>query len=91
MKPPSPPTPRSNEEYGAWGQPPPESTPHGTEADIEAHLKSQFGRGHLWHQQGNVIFCTSCPFRHGASVPTNYLLTGTDKKGLPIFKRLDNI
>jgi hypothetical protein len=89
LRQPNEPKPNSPEEYQAWGVDPPEHIPHLKAEELEEKLKSQFGRGHIWKQQGPYIFCDTCPFKHGANIPINYILQGTNSQGKPYFKDLD--
>lgn len=76
----------SDEWYISKGVEPPEHISHGQEEDIKAKMANiKHGK---WTQQGNVVTCGVCPYRHSSIVPVNVLLTGTDDNGLPMFKEL---
>lgn len=69
------------------GATPIESIPHGTEDDITEKMKGTVHGD--WVQMGNVLICRKCPNHHQTEpIPTEYLLKGTDNKGLPILEKL---
>lgn len=75
-------------QYEDWGVEPPTRESHGNVDDIAAALAAKQVR-HEWRQQGSRLFCIACPNEHGTEgVFTNYLLQGTDAKGLPILKKV---
>lgn len=44
-------------------------------------------RGHGWRQRGTEVYCTTCPFEHGFTVPPGTQLVGVDDTG-PKFKKV---
>lgn len=77
--------------YERHGVAEPEHIPHGlTDDELEAKFKEiRENTVHGgWKQQGTYIWCTACPQQHGDNIPVDYLLQGTDDKGLPILKKL---
>lgn len=77
--------------YERHGVAPPEHIPHGlTDEQLEqkfAEIREATVHGG-WKQKGNYIWCTKCPNQHGDTISVDYLLQGTDKKGLPILTKL---
>jgi len=69
----------------------PNEPEHYEVSDAElAAAREQMARrmtGHNWRQQGTQVYCTSCPFQHGFSVPPGQLLTGISSEGHPEFKK----
>lgn len=85
--------PQTNDEdkfYLKYGVSPPTRESHGSTVDIEAALKEiQQSSNHEWRQQGPRLFCVRCPLEHGTEPRfKDFILVGTDKKGLPILKRI---
>jgi hypothetical protein len=68
----------------------PKHDPHMTEAEIrdtfETLRKTTVHGG--WKQVGNRITCYKCPTPHGDTIPTEYLLKGTDTNGLPTLAKI---
>jgi hypothetical protein len=65
------------------GLKPLEHIPHFTEAERE---KYRVVSNHSWYKQvGNQIFCKCEIGEHMSQIPTDKILMGTDKNGLPIF------
>jgi hypothetical protein len=82
--------PLSNPEdkiYEEWGVTPPDRQPHGTETDIQYQMLRPITHG-KWTQKGNTIVCGLCPMPHSATIPVDFILKGTDDKGLPILEKL---
>lgn len=68
---------------------PPEHIPHLKEEEVEQLLENnRRNRSCEYRQRGNRVYCISCPMEHGNLVPPDVQLQGTDKNGLPIFKRI---
>lgn len=42
-----------------------------------------------WKQRGNHIYREAEGLHYGSRIPPNYILEGTDEKGLPILRKLD--
>lgn len=76
--------------YDRHGISRPTHIPFMTDEELEkkfAQIRSSTVHGN-WTQQGNRLTCNKCELRHSDIIPTNYLLQGTDERGLPIFKKL---
>ena len=81
-------TPSSDEleMYQRWGVAPPSHDTHGSFEEIQENLVK--AEATSWRLEGNKLIAET---NHGPVIqfiPTDYILTGTDKKGLPIFKRV---
>lgn len=51
--------------------------------------------GHLWRQQGTLLYCQSCTLKHATYITDNngnpavdYQLYGIDKDGSPMFRKI---
>lgn len=80
-----------NNWYDRNGVARPEAIPFLTEEELErkfAEIRANTVHGD-WKQEGNIITCNRCSPSHSAPIPTEYLLQGTDDKGLPILKKID--
>lgn len=76
--------------YKYHGVEPPEHIPHISDEEREAkfaEIRASTKHGN-WKQMGNYIWCTNCPNQHGDKIPPEYLLQGTDEKGLPILTKI---
>ena len=78
--------PRTRKLYDDWGVPPPTSEDHGTPDEIRANLRQATPTN--WRQEGNKLICDTEFGTLVNHIPTHYILTATDKAGLPIFKKL---
>lgn len=74
------------EMYERWGKNPPTHIPHGEPDDIEKNLKAPITRE--WRQEGNTLLCKTDLGEIAQIIPTDMMLVGTDKKGLPILKKM---
>ena len=72
--------------YKKMGVKPPTSEPHGTEDDIKSNLVPL--KPKEWRLEGNLLIAETEHGTHAQTIPTNYILTGTDDDGLPIFKKV---
>jgi hypothetical protein len=64
---------------------PPEAIAHGTEDELEfVQLKPN-----SWRLEGNKLIGDTEMGELVNLIPPNYILTGTDDEGTPIFKKLD--
>lgn len=74
------------EMYRRWGAEPPSHDEHGTIEEIrEKMVKAE---ATAWVQHGNELIAMT---NHGPVtqlIPTDYIMTGVDKKGLPTFKKV---
>jgi hypothetical protein len=70
----------------------PKHDPHLTEEELAKtfeRLRKETVHGD-WLQDGNRLVCRKCNPQHASEpIPTEYLLMGTDSKGLPILKKID--
>lgn len=64
----------------------PTAEEHGTEEEIRANMKQLLPRS--WKLAGNTLIGETEVGPLVQTIPTDYILTGTDKAGLPIFKRI---
>jgi hypothetical protein len=44
--------------------------------------------GHVWHQRGPALICTSCPVQHAFFIGIDKRLMGFDESGSPIIKKV---
>ena len=66
---------------------PPSSIDHGLSVDdISTRVRSVNPRN--WRQEGNVLIADTDVGEMRQAIPTNKILTGTDEKGLPTFKKI---
>lgn len=77
-------TPEELEQFKNWGVPLPSR---------DAHVKDgqqQWEKPHLtnWRLEGNILKADSNLGTHGWSLPTDYILDGTDESGLPMLRKL---
>lgn len=74
------------EMYQRWGAEPPSHDEHGTIEDIRQKMERV--RVHKWRLEGNELIGESDAGPVRQTIPTDYILTGTDKEGLPILKKI---
>lgn len=65
---------------------PPEATPHGTPEDITENMKQLMPNS--WHLEGNKLIGKTEMGNLVQTIPTDYILTGTDSNNLPIFSKV---
>ena len=65
----------------------PTTSQHGTEEGIASRLVPMMPKE--WKLEGNQLIAETENGTHVQTIPTDYILTGTDKEGLPVFKRID--
>jgi len=73
--------------YRKLDVPIPATSQHGTEDDIASKLVPMMPN--KWKLAGNQLIAETENGTHVQTIPTDYILTGTDEKGMPIFKRID--
>lgn len=77
--------------YTRHGVDKPEHIPFMTEEELEeqfAKIRAKTKHG-KWTQMGNRLTCNNCiPPHTSEPIPVNYLLQGTDDKGMPILTKL---
>ncbi len=66
--------------------PEPEAIPHGTPDDISNEMKKLMPSS--WHLQGNKLIGKTEMGTLVQTIPTDYILTGTDSSGLPVFTKV---
>lgn len=74
------------EMYQRWGVEAPSHDAHGTIEEIQEKMEQL--RYHSWRLEGNELVGEG---DHGIirqRIDPNYILTGTDKEGLPILKKV---
>lgn len=74
-------------EFERWNQPQPTHHPHGTEEDIRANLKKLNLRS--WRLEGNRLIAQTDMGQLVQYIPVDYILTGEDAKGMPIFEKIN--
>jgi len=72
--------------YRKHGKEPPKHIPHGTEDDIKDSMVML--KPTRWWQEGNELKGETELGITTTFLPTDTLLVGTDKEGLPIFKKI---
>jgi len=77
---------REAEEFSKWGKTPPKVAPHGTDTEIRERLATVMPS--TWRLEGNQLIGESELGRFVQTIPTDYILTGSDEKGLPVFKKV---
>lgn len=77
---------REAAEFASLGITPAKVTPHGSDKDIRDYLAPEMPT--IWRQEGNQLIGESEKGRFVQTIPTNYILTGADEKGLPTFKKV---
>ena len=82
-------SPEELESFKAWGVPLPSREVHGSADDVRANLKPL--KPTNWRQEGNRLIADTEFGTLSQTIPTNHILTGTDDKGLPVFKNLNEI
>lgn len=65
---------------------PPTVDDHGTEEEIAKNLVPI--KPHRWVLEGNKLIGYSERGTFAQYIPTGYILTGTDKEGMPILKKI---
>lgn len=64
----------------------PKTSAHGTEEDIRGNLKRLDTRD--WKLKGNQLTCMTEMGELSQTIPTNKILVGTDKNGMPILQTI---
>lgn len=72
--------------FQEWQVPLPTREAHGTETDVRGNLKSLNPTN--WRLQGNRLIADTDVGEFSQIIPPTQILTGTDEKGLPTFKKL---
>ena len=73
-----------------WGVPLPTRDPHGTDSPenpISSNLKKLELRN--WRLKGNKLIADTDMGEYAFLIPPNRIMTGTNKYGLPILKKID--
>jgi hypothetical protein len=73
-------------DYDALGVSAPEHLAHGTDEDIRAHL--QIVKPIRWFQRGNELVAETDLGEVVNFLPTNYMLSGTDRDNRPILIKI---
>lgn len=77
-------------EFERWKVAPPSHEEHGVADTFEHPLRERLISGNCtnWRLEGNELCCDSDfgPLRQ--VIPTDYIMTGVDAKGLPVFKKV---
>ena len=79
-------TPDELESFNNWGVPLPSREVHGTDDDVRANLKPLTPTN--WRMKGNWLIADTDFGELSQRIDPSYILTGTDDKGLPIFKKV---
>lgn len=72
--------------FNKRGLTPPESTPHGTDDDIRANLKSVNPTN--WHLKGNELHADTDMGPLVQTIDPGHILIGVDANNLPIFRKV---
>jgi hypothetical protein len=64
----------------------PEHIPHGKQADLEARLVPATVSS--WRLEGNQLIAETNYGPHVQTIPTDYILVGTDENNLPVLKKI---
>lgn len=77
-------------QYDSWKVAQPVHEEHGIKDTFENPLSDRLvgGNPRNWRLEGNQLHCETDFGPMGQTIPTNYILMGTDEKGLPIFKKV---
>lgn len=69
-----------------WGVPLPTADAHGTPEEIQANMKQLLPND--WRMEGNKLIGRTEMGELVQYIPTDYVLVGSDEKGLPIFQKI---
>lgn len=72
--------------YRKLDVPLPTADQHGTEDDIVGNMKQLLPSS--WHLSGNTLIGKTEMGPLVQTISTDYILTGTDNKGLPMFRKI---
>lgn len=77
-------------QYDRWGKARPTHLPHNVVDTFENPLSEQLKRVKCsnWRMEGNKLIADTDQGPLVQYIPTNYICLGTDKKGLPILKKV---
>lgn len=78
--------PKVQKEFEKWKKTPPSVAEHGTEAEIKEKMTKLMPNS--WRLEGNKLIGDTDVGPLVQLIPTDYILKGTDKKGLPIFEKI---
>lgn len=78
--------PKQVKEFEMWQKPLPAIKVHGYPDEIRENLKRLQPK--TWRLEGNKLTGDTEMGPLVQFIPTNYLLTGTDDNGLPVFKKV---
>lgn len=73
-------------QFEEWGKTPPTHEPHGTEEDIKKNLQTLYPNS--WSLEGNLLRGQTAMGELVQTIPPNYILKGTDERGLPILEKI---
>jgi len=45
-------------------------------------------QGHMWRQEGTLLICQSCSFKHSTFIQPGYQLYGIDDNGKPLIRKI---
>lgn len=74
------------EMYSRWGKAEPTHEPHGTADEIAENMIEL--RPTKWRQEGNKLIGDTKMGKVVNIIPTDVMLRGTDKDGLPILEKM---
>lgn len=74
---------KETKQFEKWGKTPPKHVEHG---DINEKLERL--QPTEWRLEGNRLIGETKMGTLVQNIPTNYILKGTDKNGLPIFEKI---
>lgn len=58
------------------------------ETDLSTLVPYTNLQGHVWHQEGPCLICSSCAVRHATMIGMDKRLMGFDDEGNPIIKKV---
>lgn len=76
----------TRKQFEKWNQPPPKVFHHGTEDEIKTNMTAL--KPDSWVLEGNKLTTQTEVGPLVQFIPTSHIMTGTDKKGMPVFKKI---
>lgn len=74
--------------YQRWGVEAPSHDEHGPSSVEEIRESMEKAEASSWELRGNELIAQTNHGPVSQRIPTDFILVGTDEKGLPIFKRV---
>jgi hypothetical protein len=73
-------------DFAKWGHTPPSSQSHGTEDEIKNNMSKILPD--KWYMEGNMLIGESDSGKICQFIPTDYICSGIDNKGLPVLTKV---